>query len=211
MAAEGNKDRWKKLVAEDKMRVEKFGELRSPSAEGEQERLSGRTVYFGLYDQPPEHMGDAEEPDASAVDEQPAVALVLSFLRRWRVHVLAVALGMLAVSWLATRLSDVRWGVLRVSGTVLLDGRPLSEGSVLFLPERGAAAIGVIDQQGRFTVRRHDGRGLLPGRYRIAVLSLPHTTRSRVIPERYSKVETSGLLEDITEPTDGLAIHLTSD
>jgi hypothetical protein len=210
MATQSDKDRWKELVAKDKMRVEKLGELRSPSAEGEKERISGRSVYFGLYDQPPEDTRDAEAPEASAVDAKPAPPTV-SFLRRWRLHLLAAVLGILAVVWLSVRVTEVRWGVLRVSGTVLLDGQPLRSGSVMFLPEHGAAGMGVIDQRGRFTVMRHDGEGLLPGLYQIVVLSIPGPAGFGDVPERYGDIETSGLSEEITEPTDRLVISLTTD
>ena len=65
-----------------------------------------------------------------------------------------------------------------VAGLVLLDGRPLPRGSILFFaghhPVFGTAvAAGTLIQNGRFSIP--GDKGLVPGRYRIAISEIgPH-------------------------------------
>lgn len=66
-----------------------------------------------------------------------------------------------------------------VTGTLTLDGRPLGEAEVVFVPDpaKGAAgdnASGTTDAQGRFTLRtgRTGRAGAPPGVYRVTVTDL---------------------------------------
>jgi hypothetical protein len=56
-----------------------------------------------------------------------------------------------------------------VQGTVTLDGRPLSEGTIVFLPASGAdgATSGGPIRDGRFALPA--ARGLVPGDYRVQI------------------------------------------
>ena len=57
-----------------------------------------------------------------------------------------------------------------VSGTVTLDGAPLTTGLVTFLPTGpGAAAYGTIDATGRYSIRTGSKGGLAPGEYVVTV------------------------------------------
>jgi hypothetical protein len=60
-----------------------------------------------------------------------------------------------------------------VSGTVKLDGQPLSHASVTFVPEgatRGLGGSGRTDAEGRYTLTdARGGKGILPGEYRVVI------------------------------------------
>lgn len=89
------------------------------------------------------------------------------------------------------------------SGTVTLDGKPLSSGTVTFHPSKGgAAAYGHIQSDGSYEIRTGSGRGLAAGEYIITVAVLealppdPETGEPRakaITPPRYADVKTSGL------------------
>ncbi len=58
----------------------------------------------------------------------------------------------------------------RVSGTVKLDGQPLPEATITFIPESGRPSYGVSDGEGRYDlVYTDDLRGALPGSHLVRV------------------------------------------
>lgn len=93
-----------------------------------------------------------------------------------------------------------------VTGQVLVDGKPLTTGSVVTLPTQGRGARGTIDSEGNFTLATSNlGPGATPGRHQVAVIAVeevkdaPLGTPARsLVPERYSSAETSGLFIDVT-------------
>jgi hypothetical protein len=63
-------------------------------------------------------------------------------------------------------------GPVKVNGSVTLDGKPLSNATVTFIPEQGAGrnATGTTDQSGNFrltTLKPDDGA--MPGDYKVTV------------------------------------------
>ncbi|HWL06794.1 MAG TPA: carboxypeptidase-like regulatory domain-containing protein [Planctomicrobium sp.] len=97
-----------------------------------------------------------------------------------------------------------------VQGTILLDGIPIAEASVTFIPERGPIARGVTDENGRFslTTKRKDD-GVIPGHHQVVVSKLKQVSPSDIyappihlIPEHYSSPVGSGLEQ--TVPSTGL-------
>jgi hypothetical protein len=58
-----------------------------------------------------------------------------------------------------------------VTGTVTLDGRPLKQGSIQFVPgsERESTSGGAVITEGRFAIARP--QGLTPGSYRVVINS----------------------------------------
>jgi hypothetical protein len=104
-------------------------------------------------------------------------------------------------------------GLVTVSGTVLIDGKPLTYGYVLVAPDNARPAGGNIDSQGRFTLTPFDARkGCPKGTHKaaiIAVETLSPSTQRWHAPKKYRDPLTSGLTVTITEPTDSLEIKLT--
>lgn len=97
-----------------------------------------------------------------------------------------------------------------VQGRVLLDGQPLSFGSVSFQSESGQPATAAIGPDGLFTLTVFgEGPGAVPGRNRVLVTCYEGqrqvaADRDRepilgrlLIPERYTSYETSGLVIDV--------------
>lgn len=86
-----------------------------------------------------------------------------------------------------------------VSGTVTLDGQPLENGSILFLPKGEGPSAGTQIENGRFAIAPSDGPS--PGNYRVEIRSFRGTgqmipdddlpgqmveRRDQIIPARYN-------------------------
>lgn len=106
-----------------------------------------------------------------------------------------------------------------ISGVVTLDGKPLSQGRVLFVAERGPGANGSIDEQGRFTLATDGRAGATVGKHRVAVVSvrkLPpppgESTAAAVwlIPQHYGNPDQSGLTFDVKEDAGNIRIELST-
>jgi hypothetical protein len=84
------------------------------------------------------------------------------------------AAWLLAMGWfsgLGCGGSD-RLQTVAVSGTVRLDGRPISSGVVVFTPEMGRAATGPVQSDGSYTLGTYKpGDGAVIGRHRVAVIA----------------------------------------
>ena len=102
--------------------------------------------------------------------------------------------------------------IVPVSGTVLIDGQPLSYGYVQVLPTGWRPASGRLGGDGRFTLTtKVNGDGCAVGTHAVAILSSeslsPETTKWHA-PKEYADAKTSGLTVTITGPTDDLKIEL---
>ncbi|MBA3482591.1 MAG: hypothetical protein H0T51_12320 [Pirellulales bacterium] len=102
-----------------------------------------------------------------------------------------------------------------VAGIVTIDGRPLTEGNIKFVPDGGRPSSGKIEPNGRFVLTCYDGAdGAIPGTHRVAISASKILSESKMqwlAPRKYADFRTSDLKYDINEPTDNLAIELTWD
>lgn len=118
----------------------------------------------------------------------------------------------LAVLFFATG-CDSRPTRVKVSGKVLVDGKPLTKGFLDFVPEKGRKASGSIDENGNFELTCFEpGDGALIGIHQIQVTAndpINDTTTKWLAPKKYADRRTSGLVEKIEGPTDTLVINLT--
>ncbi len=89
-----------------------------------------------------------------------------------------------------------------VTGTITIDGEPLSQGMVSFFPDEsvpgGHSATAHLQPDGTYSLGTFEPEdGVIPGRFRVAVLSYEsdfETGESTpLIPERYLSVDESGL------------------
>ena len=96
------------------------------------------------------------------------------------------------------------------SGVVTLDGAPVAEAVVTFSitrPDRdnkAFTAVGMTDQQGRFTLRTfRPGDGAVEGSHAVTISksSMDKGTLVDEIPARYARFKTSGLTADVTKKT----------
>jgi len=109
--------------------------------------------------------------------------------------------------------SDGRLERVPVSGTVLIDGKPVPHGSIRFVPMNGRPAEGRLDENGRFTLSCFkDNDGTVLGPHKIAVYGYEQVNPSEKrwhAPKSYTNPETSGLQQEIVGPTEDLEINLT--
>ncbi|MEX2310781.1 MAG: hypothetical protein WD738_24650 [Pirellulales bacterium] len=104
-----------------------------------------------------------------------------------------------------------------VAGVVLIDGQPLTGGTIRFVPEVGRPASSKIMADGSFdlateSVNRSSKTGVLLGNYRVQVSAskiVDDVTIRWHAPERYADFRTSGLGVTIDQPTSDLVIELT--
>jgi hypothetical protein len=89
---------------------------------------------------------------------------------------------------------------VRVSGTLTVDGKPVSKGTVHFHPAQGRPATGIV-QDGKFTLSTYkDGDGVVAGKNRVAVEVVEEvpmkdgdTTSKSLIPAKFMNPDRSGI------------------
>ena len=69
-----------------------------------------------------------------------------------------------------------------VSGTVLMDGKPLAEGAIQFTPAAGSGGPAISYtapiENGEFSIPRADG--LVPGKYKVSISAVPAKRNTRI-------------------------------
>jgi hypothetical protein len=80
-------------------------------------------------------------------------------------------------------------GRLAVSGNVKLDGKPLPEGSIEFLPIAGTGGptAGATIEEGKYRIAA--GRGLFAGQFRVKISAQRNTGRQAMDPYRGVKYD----------------------
>lgn len=125
----------------------------------------------------------------------------------WRLSILVTMLMLIAGC------SDGKPTRVPVSGKVLIDGKPLKLGSILFVPEGARASGSPIDKEGHFVLSCYEtGDGSVLGTHRVGVTaaqSLGETAIRWEAPKTYAEFATSGLNVNVDGPTDNVVINLT--
>ena len=101
-----------------------------------------------------------------------------------------------------------------VSGKVTCKGKPLPEGTVLFVPQGGPAAASVLAADGSYRLlSRKPGDGALIGRHKVAIIPPPHgkIANAPKVPPKYRDPETSGLVAEVKKGENILDFDLTGD
>lgn len=119
-----------------------------------------------------------------------------------------------------------------VTGIVTLDGSPVQGATVTFRPEEsgGSGAFGMTDEEGKYTLNTSNAvLGVKPGQYKISVTKLEAATSDapseedpsyggaptresapkNLLPEKYSKVDSSGLTADIQAGENDVPLQLS--
>jgi hypothetical protein len=111
--------------------------------------------------------------------------------------------------------SDGRPTRVPVSGTVLIDGKPLTKGSIQVIPTGQRPAGGSIGPDGRFMLSCYEiNDGVVPGTHAVTVQATEHISEREtrwLTPKKYGNAQSSGLTVTIEGPTDDLKIELTWD
>ena len=110
---------------------------------------------------------------------------------------------------------DGRPSRVPVSGSVTIDGEPLTVGYLRFVPPNDRPSAGTIGSDGRFTLGCfEEGDGAVLGKHQVAVIAnktLDEVTMKWFAPQKYADYTTSGIEIEITGPTDDLLIELSSE
>jgi hypothetical protein len=107
-----------------------------------------------------------------------------------------------------------------VKGRVLLDGQPLTTGSVITLPTAGRGAKSFIQRDGAFQLGTFGANdGAIVGEHKVAVVAYdrpanagPESGNGKLlVPQQYTNPESSGLAIDVPpEGNNDVVISLTS-
>jgi len=100
---------------------------------------------------------------------------------------------------------------LRVHGKVLVNGRPLLGGTVVFIPDekrgtRGPIAFAVIDSDGSFELATENGPGAMMGWHLITVAPAPNSMDMIDGLERYRHPDLSGLDYEVREGSENSVV-----
>lgn len=129
------------------------------------------------------------------------------------------ALGILLAAFIATiGCGGAAPELAPVKGKVLLDGQPLTTGTVSTQPAAGRGANGVIQSDGTFTLSSGREPGALVGLHQVAVVayeggvsSSPEGPQGKLLtPQRYATAATSGLSLEVTSGENTPTLELTS-
>jgi hypothetical protein len=130
-----------------------------------------------------------------------------------RKHKVASGSALALVLLAASGCGDGRPTRVPVSGRVLIDGQPLKFGVVDFVPEGGRSSSGILDSSGHFSLSCFtENDGAIVGKHQIQVHAeevINDTTARIHAPKKYGYLQTSGLSDEIKEPTDSIVINLT--
>jgi hypothetical protein len=110
-----------------------------------------------------------------------------------------------------------------VSGTVTLDGQPLTTGNVSFYPDggSGAPANGQIDSSGRYSLSTGTDAGLAPGKYVAVVIATKEPPQQYdakggeippivITPAKYTDTSTSDLRFEVKAGKNDITLALQS-
>lgn len=139
-------------------------------------------------------------------------AIRYSQIRQFVIHSIS---GWLATTFLFLAGCSSSEPLVPVTGVITLDGKPIANAAVLFMIDRGGRpATGVTDASGRYQLSTYtDDDGALIGRHEVSVVlnqtdsqgtNTPEGAVSGsgfkvtwIVPEKYSKLETSGLSAEV--------------
>jgi hypothetical protein len=111
-----------------------------------------------------------------------------------------------------------------VEGIVTLDGAPVSEAGLIFMPTDstlGPPASGATDADGKFTLTTANQPGAVIGEHRVAIAKtevtaipqrrgLPLYKTKEVVPAKYASVDTSGLTAVVEDDDNAVKFELSS-
>ncbi len=111
-----------------------------------------------------------------------------------------------------------------VAGKVLIDGKPLTVGTIRFVPESGRPVSANLAEDGSFRVTTKvptghgdEIEGLYPGKYKLAVFASENVSSAEnaevrwFAPPRYADFRTADLEASIQGPNEDMVVQLTSE
>jgi len=105
--------------------------------------------------------------------------------------------------------------MVKVSGTVTIDGEPLPNAMIQVCPTDGKAAFGNADEQGRFSLTSmKPDDGCVTGTHKVVVVAVeeaPGNKQLNFAPLKYGQLSTTDLTLTIDGPMEDAKIELTWD
>lgn len=104
---------------------------------------------------------------------------------------------------------------VKISGTVMIDGKPLERGFIQVIPEKDRAASAEIGADGKFTLTTFDDNdGCVLGTHKVVVVSNesqgPYAMKWYA-PKQYSDMASTPLTLEVKEPKEDVVIELSWD
>lgn len=107
---------------------------------------------------------------------------------------------------------DSKPEMAKVSGQVLIDGKPLKFGSIQVAPAGYRPAVAKLDGEGRFTLSTStDGDGVVLGTHPVAVIGTESKGPGAQFwhaPKRYADIASSGLTITVDKTTSEVTVEL---
>lgn len=122
----------------------------------------------------------------------------------------------LATVMLALMAADCGRGVVLVpvSGRVDVDGKPLTTGRIMVVPDQGRPATANLGPDGRFSLSTFTADdGVVAGRHRVEVVAFEPVgadQRRWLVPRRIGNVATSDVVLEVTAPTTDAVISIST-
>ena len=111
--------------------------------------------------------------------------------------------------------SDGRPTRVPVSGTVLIDGKPLERGDVRLHAKNHRVAFGQLGPGGKFQLSTYElGDGCVVGTHPVSITAsevLSATSIRWHAPKKYGNASSSGIVVDVSESMNPVEIQLTWD
>jgi hypothetical protein len=101
-----------------------------------------------------------------------------------------------------------------VSGKVTVNGKPLPEGTVLFVPQAGPAGVSDLGEDGSYKMQsRKPGDGALIGIHKVAIMPpfRPKLANAPKVPSKYRDPSTSGLTAEVKKGENHLDFDLAGE
>ncbi len=107
----------------------------------------------------------------------------------------------------------------RVTGSVTIDGTPVTSGRVVFHKEGQAPAIANIKEDGTFELAIANSKGIQPGHYKVTVASYDIGTPARpgdpppaklITPRQYMDLGTTPLASDVDTGNNEVELKLVT-
>jgi hypothetical protein len=111
-----------------------------------------------------------------------------------------------------------------VSGKVTYNGKPVPNGTVMFVPDQGPPATGEIAKDGSYRLSTYTdggGDGAVLGNHKISITALQDTsgalpeqrsgTPKAIVPRKYLSHETSGLTAEVRAGDNTIDLPLTDE
>jgi hypothetical protein len=131
--------------------------------------------------------------------------MMISGMAWHRRATLAVGLALVAIAGCGGGDAD-ELPTVRVSGILTVEGKPVSQATVHFVPAKGRPATGIV-KDGKFTLTTYnEGDGVIPGKNRVSVEVVEEvptkdgdTTAKSLIAPKFINPDTSGLQIDVPQ------------